>query len=356
MALLRSIERTVRRLVIRMLGDRSDRPIAPGEVRPERILLIRVDRIGDAVITTPTIRLLREAFHDARIDILLGEKNRAVAPLLPEISRHFVWDRHPGRLLRTVVSIRRRHYDLVVNLHLDRSSNAELATSLAAGRYVLGRSRSDTADDRHVVVETARIVTSRFGLPEITEADERECRLELRGEPCRSDREPFGRDEAEPAARFGPVGINLSAREERRRIPEETCQYVVERLCEAGLSVRLIAHPSDHERAARIAAATAGRSVTYRPTHTLPSLIDAYRTCRLVLSADSGGLHIAAASGVPVVGLYENRKKGVEWRPWGVPHRVIIGEQSVATVSGQQIVNEIVALMNETSLQPRGTV
>ena len=68
------IERWTRRAFIGSLGllrgRRSDgREI--GRLDAPRILLIRHDRIGDAIVSTPVMRLLRERFPDARIDILL---------------------------------------------------------------------------------------------------------------------------------------------------------------------------------------------------------------------------------------------------------------------------------------------
>lgn len=86
---------------------------------PERILLVRLSSIGDIILTTPLIRCLREKFPASRIDFLTKAK-------YAELIRH-----HPG--LSTVLefpdngdlralqaqrgSIRRHQYDLILDLH-----------------------------------------------------------------------------------------------------------------------------------------------------------------------------------------------------------------------------------------------
>ncbi|MEE8486621.1 MAG: lipopolysaccharide heptosyltransferase family protein, partial [Gemmatimonadota bacterium] len=78
------------------------------------ILLVRMDRIGDAILTTPILAVLRDRFPEGSINILLGEKNRVVAPLLSNVDERIILQR--GQVFRTIRQLRRQRYDVVLNL------------------------------------------------------------------------------------------------------------------------------------------------------------------------------------------------------------------------------------------------
>src|SRR5688500_18401843 len=110
------VELAIRRLLIRLLDRAAKRPRHkdPLELAGDScILLIRHDRLGDAIVSTPVMKLLRESFPAARIDIVLGNRNRTIAPLLPAIDDVFVVERGLSglRSIRSVLGL--RHYDVV---------------------------------------------------------------------------------------------------------------------------------------------------------------------------------------------------------------------------------------------------
>lgn len=56
-------------------------------VRPRRILLIQLDHLGDAVLTSPLLARLRTAYPEAMIDVLASPSNRDVFKADPHVSR-----------------------------------------------------------------------------------------------------------------------------------------------------------------------------------------------------------------------------------------------------------------------------
>lgn len=89
-------ERKARRFAQRVLGAlfhlRRAAPFQIGQVN--RILLVRTDKIGDAIVSTPVLQALRQHYPNARIDVVLGRRNRAAGPLLP------FKDQNPGSRTR----------------------------------------------------------------------------------------------------------------------------------------------------------------------------------------------------------------------------------------------------------------
>jgi len=67
---------------------------AGGEWRrePERILVVRLDTIGDVLLTEPAIGALRERFPRARLDVVAGRGGQAVLAGHPAIDRFVLYD------------------------------------------------------------------------------------------------------------------------------------------------------------------------------------------------------------------------------------------------------------------------
>jgi ADP-heptose:LPS heptosyltransferase len=61
----------------------------------------------------------------------------------------------------------------------------------------------------------------------------------------------------------------------------------------------------------------------------------------MLVTPDSGGVHLAAACGVPVVGLYATPAKEERWRPWGVPSETIVGDRKVATIPVAEVLEKV---------------
>ena len=86
--------------ILRLLASRPQgRPkLKPDDIR--RILLIRYDRLGDMVITTPLIESLSRIAPQAEIDVLASWRNAALIEGDPRIHQVFRWDGSPLKRLR----------------------------------------------------------------------------------------------------------------------------------------------------------------------------------------------------------------------------------------------------------------
>ncbi|MBI3264659.1 MAG: hypothetical protein HYZ58_16155, partial [Acidobacteria bacterium] len=111
---------------------------------PRRILLLRLERIGDLLMILEAIAAVRAAAGNAEIDLVIGSWNEAIARSIPGIHRVEVldagWLRRDGlglgltALLRKARAWRARGYDLAINFEGDIRSNLLLAVSGAPRR------------------------------------------------------------------------------------------------------------------------------------------------------------------------------------------------------------------------------
>src|SRR5699024_6871526 len=87
-----------------------------------RILCVRLDNIGDVLMSTPAIRALRHAIPDAHISLLASRAGASLAPFLPDvddvIAHDALWVKNandgPAATLDLVDTLQQRQYDAAV--------------------------------------------------------------------------------------------------------------------------------------------------------------------------------------------------------------------------------------------------
>ncbi|RUV92645.1 MAG: glycosyltransferase family 9 protein [Mesorhizobium sp.] len=115
------------------------------------------------------------------------------------------------------------------------------------------------------------------------------------------------------------VAVHAGASFIGRRWQPERFAAAIERISsETGLDAVLIGGPDEHEAADKIMAAAKTPVVNLVGTLSLETLLALLKEARLFLGNESGPMHMAAAAGTPVVGLF-GRTNPVRWGPVGVP-------------------------------------
>lgn len=120
--------------------------MTPGSVLPDlpvgaRILIIRLRSIGDIVLLTPALELLKQWRADLRVSILIESRFREIveghpgADELIELRAGAGWQKFPSQA-RLVREVRRRGFSLCLNLHGGPTSS--FLTRLSGARYKVG--------------------------------------------------------------------------------------------------------------------------------------------------------------------------------------------------------------------------
>jgi ADP-heptose:LPS heptosyltransferase len=315
---------------------------------PRRILLIRRDNIGDLVLTTPLIRGLRARFPAAWIGVLGNSYNAPVLAAHPDVNAVFAYDKVKHQPDRSRLAVMAGTAGLLLRLRAMRIDIAILAgpgvqrhaARLAAWvrpRAVLGFVKGTAST--HVTLPVP--YGDGAQLHEAEDVYRLGEALAVGGVagPCLiapdvAQMARFKRalaDVAHPQDRI--VAVHISARRLLQRWPAGNFAALVRGICARGdVTVVLLwapgpadhpRHPGDDEKAAAILAqlGTATRCLAW-PTATLAELSGALAACDLMVCADGGAMHMAAALGVPVAALFGDSPVA-RWRPWGVRHEVL---------------------------------
>ena len=289
------------------------------------ILLVRLRLIGDVVFTTPAIRAIRRHYPDARITYIVEEEAAAVVRHNPHLDTVIVArsPHAPGRLradIALVRRLRRERYDVAIDFHGGPRSSMLTWLSGAPTRIgyeVAGRSwmyttrvpRPRALRPRHSVVSQWDVLLPLGIAPPDPEIDA----TEMPNDPMAASGVARRLAGAGIGASNPVVVVHVSAGNPFRRWPSASFVDLACRLASTDPKRRIIltSGPSDAEAAAAIAsdararlAADARAAIVECGEFDLAELRALIGQAALFIGGDSGPLHIAGTTSVPVVGLY----------------------------------------------------
>jgi predicted lipopolysaccharide heptosyltransferase III len=290
-----------------------------------RILLVRLRQIGDVVFTTPAIHALRQRFPSAHLAYIVEPAAAPVVERNPHLNEVIVAPRLRG--FRGVVAdlalgrrLRAERYDLAIDFH--GGPRASLLTWLSGapvriGYEILGRSwmytervaRPLELRRRHSVENQCDLLASLGIAP----PDRSACSAEMPSDPAVAGAVDSRLREAGVAAGDPLVVIHVSAGNPFRRWPAAQFVDLVATLATDDERRRIVvtSGPSEHDAADRVIAdvrrqlgADRARQVLSCGEFSLVELRALIDRASLYIGGDSGPLHIAATTRVPIVGLY----------------------------------------------------
>lgn len=296
----------------------------------KRLLIVKLGAIGDVVMTIPAAYAMHEKGYD--IDWLCGEIVAPVLQLYPWINIIAVEERP---LLRGTVLERLRattgiwhklagqHYDLCATLYYDRRYAMLTWPVRAERRLMLSR-----------VQRASRLIAGRHHSDEylriLLEADDI-CRPE-RAEPLRpSNLPPCRLPDRRATVRVAivPGGASNMVRQQiLRRWRLSAYVDLTRKLLERGYEVVLLGGPDDVWARAEFAGLAACEALFDRiGTLSLPEVISVCDSCDIVVTHDTGPMHLAGLSQASILGLFGPtnpgdflpRRRGVR-AIWGGEH------------------------------------
>ena len=342
-----------------------------------RILIVRLSSIGDCVLSSPVAEALRERYPDAEIVWAVQAKSASVVQGLPALSNTILWDdtRRPYRRLAGALwRTRRAHFDVALDLHGLDKAGLFLAAS-GARRRLSGSASSRLA----LWFSTEQVREPAKGETHFNHSREsylrRAAPLDIAPDaaqrffprvPVTALHRRFAEDFlgcAGFAVEHRLVGLNLGASHVSKRWPTERFAALADTLLREDARVRVVVfgsagdaflsekfeselarlqqtqtkRTSPHREKMRADGTRndgvlspgdvwRGRVLTAVGRSNLMQMAALAERCDTFVSADTGPMHIAAAVGAPVLGLFGPTSPlhtGPVQNPDGAPIRVL---------------------------------
>jgi ADP-heptose:LPS heptosyltransferase len=302
-------------------------------IAPRRILLLRLERIGDLLMVLPAIADVQAFAPDAQIDLVVGSWNADLARSIDSVRRvqsiDAAWLAREGRGLSLLSLVRAaRHwrgvgYDLAINFEPDIRSNLLLAASGAAWtagyRSGGGGALLDVALDydtrAHATDNARRLVSTIFG--RTAPAQDTPTLIVPSGAHDNASRLLVG-------ARGPLIGVHVSGGRAIKQWPPEQFADVARRLVETfGATIVLTGSGDDRMLVDTVKRVLPAENVIDVAGHLdLLTLAAVIERLDLFVTGDTGPMHLAVAVCTPVVAVF-GPSDPARYAPRGPSDRVV---------------------------------
>ena len=273
------------------------------------ILLIRLSSLGDVLLMTPLVNLLRAVCPQAEIDVLTKLEYGDLLRCNPGVTRLLTFDSEQS-LSHTLSGLRARTYDLAVDLHFTLRSQLLLRMVRARRRLTYNKRVLRRAALVRLGWNTLR---NSMSVPELYAAPLRRLGLEGHlGPPTMHLDSGSTKAVLDRIVRGLPAGLNGSllaiapgARWPTKRWPAERFAAVAQELArERGAAVVILGGPDEAHLASALCDSLEVPAINVAGSLSLMHSAALLSRCRLLISNDSGLMHMATALQVPVVAIF----------------------------------------------------
>jgi len=300
------------------------------------ILCVRLDNLGDLLMSEPAIRALKETLN-CRITVLTSSMAAGIVPMLPGIDDCLIFDApwvklatpNDTDILNLVTTLRERQFDAAVifTVFSQNPLPAALITYLAGIPLRLAYCRENPyhlltqwVPDGEPYVFIRHQVQRDLDLVRHVGAETSQEQLMLQnsgnGNTIDSLLKTTGVDPQKPWLILHP-GVS----EEKRRYPVDHWIMLAKALGELGYQALLTGTGSEADNA-RVIASNAGTSAhVLAGKLTLSEFVSLIQHAPLVVSVNTATIHIAAATQTPVIVLYA--MSNPQHTPWRVAGKVL---------------------------------
>ena len=307
------------------------KPVDLENINPAKILLVRLDYIGDVVMTSPTFLLLKQRFPDASISLLTNSIAKQLLQEDKNIDNIYVFNWPWGHLrknagftfqrikalLQLILQLRSNKFDLVVDFRGDIRFLLLFGVFIGA-KVKLSNSRSGNHDipdhtsnydmSKHEVERTQDVIrclisTVKYKPPRIHISRQQEA-------------EAVGLIEKTTGRPFSSASVVVApfSSKDIKSWPEAYFKQVISYLS-GHYTVFVVGTPED-ESAANMLVAQCGENVFSLAGKTsIVQLASVTKLCSLVVGIDTGVLHIASCFSTPIVAIF-GPTRSIEYRPY----------------------------------------
>jgi len=295
--------------------------------RIKKILFIRIDRIGDLVLSTPALRVLKQRFPQSELVVLVSPSNQSLLLNNPYVDKVFAYDKRERLVdkIGVIQQLRGHGFDLAIDPYPDYEVKTALVALLSGAKRRIGYSSygrdvffslkgPGLVKDKHQIDLTLDILR-----PLGVGMNDKKPEIFLT-----NDEKQWARNWLRQRSAGGKpiVGIHPGAYYESQKWPPDSFAEVARRLREnKRLDVIIFGGLGDKDLVEHINSMTSEDTLTHVQGD-LRQFAALLSHCTLLICNNSGPLHVAVALGVPTISFMGPTNKE-RWMPIGDIHKVL---------------------------------
>ena len=280
-----------------------------------KFLVIRLSSIGDIVLTTPVVRCLRKKYPDAQIHYLTKQSFASILITNPYIDKvHVLKD----DLDVVIDELKEESFDFVIDLHHNlrtlrihralKGVNWHSFDKLNIRKWVYVNCKVNVMPDKHIVdrymdtVKDLGVVNDRLGLDFFIH-----------------DKDVVAQNDIPISHLHGYIGVVIGAAHHTKKLPVHKLQELCTKIRHP---IILLGGREDHHNAVKIAAADPVKVYNACGKYNLSESADLVRRAKLIISHDTGLMHIAAAFKKEIISVWGNTVPSFGMYPYQTSYQV----------------------------------
>lgn len=308
------------------------------------VVCLRPDNLGDVLMTTPALRAVKETLPGCRLTLLTSPAGAAIAAYIPVVDDVMTCDvpwvsndqnHGPEAVSNLIQELKQRQFDaaIVFTVQSQNPLPAAMVCYLAGIPRVLGYCRenpyrllTDWVPDSEVLYATRHEVQRQLDLVATIGCRTSNQRLSLRISPGAGAQAARVLREAGVNTDQSWLLLHAGVSEVKRQYPAE--EYIKAGRClqEQGYQLVLTGNAAERAYVQKIRAGLSEKAYNLAGLLSLEAFIGLIAQAPVLVSNNTGPVHIAAAVGTPVVVLYAMTNP--QHTPWRVANRVLYFEVS----------------------------
>lgn len=263
-----------------------------------KFLIIRFSSIGDIVLTTPTIRCMKNQIDDAEIHYLTKATFKSILSANPYLDKIHVLDKNYSNLIK---ELKKENFDYVIDLHKNiRSYRVKSAlkrmsfsfNKLNFKKWLLVNFKINKLPDLHIVdryLNTANVfsvINDKKGLDFFIPPEEEK---------------QFSKELTELPEKF--IVIVTGGGHNTKQIPTDKIQQIINRI---DIPCILLGGPEDTGKAEQLTNQDNKNLINLVGKLTINQSASIIRRSLLIVTPDTGLMHIAAAFRIKIISLWGN--------------------------------------------------
>ncbi len=287
----------------------------PQEVKIVKFLIIRFSSIGDIVLTTPVIRCLRNKYPDAIIHYLTKKKFATILQSNPYLDKVIMLE---DDLKKIIVELEKENYDHIIDLHHNlrtlqiknklRDVRFHTFHKLNIKKWIYTNWKINLMPHKHIVDRYMATVTK---LEVVNDGNGLDYFIP-ENDLIKKDDIPFSHSQ-------GYVAIAIGAAHNTKKLPVEKLKELVEKI---KYPIILLGGKEDFEAGEKIAEQDPVKIYNACGKFSLNESADIVRNAKLVISHDTGLMHIAAAFKKNILSVWGNTVPSFGMTPYQTMYEV----------------------------------
>lgn len=293
-----------------------------------KFLIIRLGSMGDVVLTTPVIKVLKDRYPDAELDFLVKKEYSNLLSANPDIRKIIPFEskgKHRGvrSLLNAAMELRKEGYTHIIDLHGNLRSR--IIASMLYGSKTLRYKKQ--AIKRRMLLFGFKVETKHTVDAYLAALNTLGINVEAGLKPSPTPVLYLSEEDKAKAEAFlvendlsnGSVIIGLApgAKWRTKMWPDENFIEVGRRVVkELGAKILVFGGPDEAELCIKVAEGI-GKATCVAGKVGLKDAAALISRCNAFVSNDSGPMHIATAVGTPVVAIFGPTVQGFGFSPLG---------------------------------------